>query len=69
MNDKKYVLEIWCGTGSSYVPLDSVAELDTWRAANPGFDGDLYTHDGHLVNESKLRRAEQLAEPGKGDTP
>lgn len=50
----KYVLEYFNG---AYLPIDSLEELDEWRKENPLYEGILYTHDGYLVDEQKLRQS------------
>jgi len=50
----KYLLEVTYG---GYRSFNNILELDKWRK-NSGLDGILYTEDGHLVNEKKMREYE-----------
>lgn len=54
----KYLLERFDGE-SYYLPFNSIAEVDEYRKANPQANGELWTHDGHKVDEDKVRRTEQ----------
>ena len=51
----KYLLERWNG-GSYYIPFNSIQEVDEYRKLHPKANGELWTNDGHLVNENKERK-------------